>query len=210
MLYSPPVGTLGVDTSGSVNEAQAQALKARGFRFVVRSLTVPDGSIHPKAVTAAEVTLIHAAGLALGFYQMFQTVTLTPAQGTKDGQSAAMQARALGAPSGMTIYGDSEGQVHESAANEVAYWNAWAAAIKAGGYVAGMYVGPGPRMTGPQIGALPDVHSYWMAGSIVPTPTPRGFAMFQLNPPNQVIAGQAFDIDCTQVDFSGGAPAFWR
>lgn len=209
-IWIAPPGSLGGDTSGSVNIAQCEALRARGWTFLIRALAVPNGSVHPAKLTAAEVLAIRSSGLALGLYQTFQTASLSPSEGTLDGESAVAQARALGVPPGVTIYGDSEGQGSTSASQDIAYWNAWAAEVRAGGYVAGMYVGPGPRMTGVEIGELPDVHAYWMAGAAdMPYPYPRGYGMFQLNPPNQIIAGQAFDLDVTQVDFRGGAPAMW-
>lgn len=208
--WDPSVGAKGADTSGSVNASQVQALKALGFEFLIRALLVPSGSIEPKALTIAEIAVIRGGGLALGLYQMFQTASLSAAQGTKDGQSAAAQAAALAVPKGTTIYGDSEGQSSTSAQAEIDYWNAWGAAIAAGGYAAGLYVGPGPKMSGAQLGALSTIHGYWQAGAAdMPFPSPRGYQLFQLNPSNQVIAGQAFDVDVAQVDFKGGTSTFW-
>lgn len=210
MLYSFPVATTGVDTSAGVNATQASAVRARGLKFIIRSLICPDSSIHPVAVTPAERDILLGADLAIGFYQMFQTAKLTPAQGDKDGKSAVLQLTNLGAPRGMTIYGDSEGQAFYSAQEDIDYWNAWSLAVKGGGFTPGLYVGPGPKMTGAQLGALPNVHAYWQSASFVPTPTPRGYQMYQLNPPNVVIAGRAFDLNCVQQDYRNTVPMFWK
>lgn len=206
---SYPVATVGVDTSANVTLSQAKELRARGFRFVVRSLLCPDSSIHPIAPNQIERDILFSEGLSLGFYQMFQTAKLTPAQGSKDGASAILQLSALNAPRGLTIFGDSEGQSAYTAQEDIDYWNAWGLAVKQGGFIPGLYVGPGPKMTGPQLGALANIHAYWQSASIVPTPTPRGFQMYQLNPPNIVIAGRAFDLNCIQYDYRNSVPVFW-
>lgn len=209
-VWLAPPGSTGVDTSGGVSSLQADSLAARDMKYVIRALTVPGGNVTPKIVTPSEVAVIRGAGLALGFYQMFQTVVLSAGQGTVDGESAVSQMAALGAPQGMTVYGDSEGQSQTSVQAEIAYWNAWGAAVAQGGYLPGLYVGPGPKMSGHDLGALQTIHAYWMAGAgAMPYPSPRGYQMFQLNPPNIVIAGEAFDLGVTQQDFRGGLPAFW-
>jgi hypothetical protein len=209
-VWLAPLGSTGVDTSGGVSTAQAEALAARGMTYCIRALTVPGGHVTPKIVTPSEVAVIRGAGLALGFYQMFQTQVLSAGQGQVDGESAVSQLLALGCPSGVTVYGDSEGQSQTSADVEIAYWNAWGTAIAAGGYHAGLYVGPGPKMSGAQIGALSTIHGYWMAGAAaMPFPSPRGWQMFQLWPSNVIISGEAFDLGVTQQDFKGGQPAFW-
>jgi hypothetical protein len=209
-VLRPPPFTLGVDTSGSITRVQAEAIYARGARFAIRSLAVPDGSVHPAVPTAIEIAALHEVGLAVGLYQTFQTAELTTLQAAKDGASAAQQAKALGYPPGCTIYGDSEGHAQTSASAEVAYWNVWASAVKDGGYLAGLYVGPGPKMSGAELGQLPDVHAYWMAAAAqMPYPFPRGYQMFQLNPTNVAVAGEAFDFDVIQEDFRGGLPILW-
>lgn len=209
-IWFAPSGSTGADTSGGISAAQAEALANRGMSYAIRALSVPNGSVHPKAITPSEIAGIHAAGLALGFYQMFQTAPLSAGQGSVDGASAASQMSALGAPPGCVVYGDSEGQSHTSAAVEIAYWEAWGVMVQAGGYHAGLYVGPGPRMSGAELGALKTIHAYWMAGAAqMPFPSPRGYQMFQLNPPNISIAGEAFDLGVTQQDFRGDVPAMW-
>jgi hypothetical protein len=210
-LWKAPVASLGCDTSGKVTLTQAQALKAKGYSFLIRAVSVPGGSVHPAQLTPAEIADIRSAGLALCVYQMFQTTTLSAQKGTEDGQSAVSQVKLLGFPLGVSIYGDSEGQSNMSPLIEVDYWNAWGDAVTNGGYAAGMYVGPGPKMTGSQIGTnVKSVHGYWQAAAAnMPYPSPRGYQLFQLNPSNVVIAGQAFDLNVTQVDFRGGQPVMW-
>ncbi len=204
------VGSLGVDTSGIISPAQAKALVVRGCSFAIRALSVPGGNITPSKLTTQEIANIHAAGLALGLYQIFQTQPLSASRGNTDGLSAAQQARALGYPIGATIFGDSEGNTGVGSTAEVQYWTGWGNTLKAEGYAPAMYVGPGPAMTGSQIGAIPSIHGYWQAAAAyMPFPATRGYQMFQLNPTNISIGGQAFDLDCTQVDFKGGAPIFW-
>lgn len=209
--YALPPGSIGVDTSDQITDAQARELVSRHYTFALRSLSCPNSNIHPVTVSLQERDRILASGLALGFYQMFQTVKLTSEQGTKDALSALSQLAALSVPHGITIYGDSEGQAQATQQENIDYWNAWSSTLKSSGFTPGIYIGPGPHMTGAAYGALPNVHAYWQAGAAaMPYPSPRGHQMFQLNPPNIVIAGRAFDENVTQMDFKGGKPVLWK
>lgn len=127
--------------------AQARALRASGVEGVVGYLG---------AMNAARLGHVLDAGLA------FMPVTF--AGEYKDGAADEVaQLRALGIPAGCTVWLDLEGKEAWSS-NPVALAslvNTWAAAIKAGGWQPGLYVGAPQPFTGEELYAL-SVVRYWL------------------------------------------------
>lgn len=88
------------DTAGRPDPT---ALAADGIKLVSRYLApVPN----PKVVTAAEITALHAAGIAvlLNWESSGTRAQGGAANGTQDGAQAAAMAETLGAPHGLTIF----------------------------------------------------------------------------------------------------------
>lgn len=191
-----PFPALGVDCITVLNATSAAALKAAGMRFAIRYL----GSITP-----IELAEILGAGL------VFMPVTFsrapgwvpTAAMGTSDGQTDVQHIKALGLPSGCTVWIDLEGAI--GSASTVSAWvNARAQVIRLSGYDVGLYVGYGSVLDSAQLYALAEVDRYWKSLSDVPTPT-CGFSMMQLWK-TTVVAGVSVDVDCIQYDYNDRLP----
>ena len=102
---------LGVDTVQKLGSQDCEAIKASGYRFVVRYL----GS-----VSVMELAAILSAGLA------FMPVTYAKAY---NGGSAVTELRALNLPAGATVWLDLEGET-SAPADLIAKINAWASQIE--------------------------------------------------------------------------------
>lgn len=133
--------------SNGGTEAQAKALAASGVEGFIGYL----GAMNP-----ARLGYILDAGLA------FMPVTF--AGEYEDGAADEVaQLKALDVPAGVTVWLDLEGlKAFRSdvtlLANKI---NTWAAAIVAGGWVAGLYVGAPQPFTGPELYRL-GVTRYWL------------------------------------------------
>lgn len=213
------VGARGADLSTKVTADEARALRAAGFDFLVRylSLTTPsNGDLGP-----AEIDFILGAGLGLMAVQRVRLPGWTPGApiGSQDGGAAARQAVILGLPRGSTLWADLEGTSTTSTGAELAaYVAGWAAAVRAGGYDPGAYVGAGlpPEVDELALWKLP-VDRYWRSQSAVPNVGSRGFQLLQLYP--QIKVGELFpsapsfvadvvvDVDIAQSDYLGSVPS---
>jgi hypothetical protein len=94
---------IGFDCASKLNATSAKALKAAGFEFVARYLPTTAW----KGLSAEEANLIKAAGLKLVSIFEKEATKLsyfTKAQGVSDAQEAYKLAKAVGQPSGSTIY----------------------------------------------------------------------------------------------------------
>jgi hypothetical protein len=193
---------LGFDTEHRLTKATAAALRNSGMTFAVRYLSL--GEPEAGDLVAEEVAAVLGAGLALMAVQHVRGANWMPSAhlGTIDGQSAVANARACDLPGGLTIWCDSEGQAGGPAAT-MAYVNAWAAAVRRGGYDPGLYVGGGTPLDGSQLIAL-DVDLFWKSFSQVNEPS-CGWALIQLFKPIQV-EGVGMDVNVVQHDYKGRLP----
>jgi hypothetical protein len=192
----------GFDADTPLTAANAAAFAAGGFTFALRYLSL--GAQAAPDLTGDEMAFIVGAGLALMPVQHVRYPNWMPSAelGTIDGRQAVANARACGFPAGVTVWCDSEGQAG-GAAETIAYVNAWAAAVRSGGYDPGVYVGSGTPLDGQQLYGL-SVDRYWKSQSQVAEPT-CGWAMIQLYPETS-IAGVKVDIDVIQRDYKGRLP----
>ena len=145
--------------------------------------------------TVAELSAQLAAGIA------FLPVTYAL---DFDSTSQIARLKALGIPRGVTVFLDVEG-VGLSPATLIVKINAWAAAMVAAGYEAGLYVGAGIPLSDVQIYALA-VTRYWHSVSRVPDPSVRGCCIRQLRPDDVSPTGADVDVDVTEPDYEGGLP----
>jgi hypothetical protein len=141
-------GARGVDSlpfSQSGTAEQARALKASGVEFFVGYLGV---------MNAARLKHVMDAGLA------FMPVTLAAQY---DGARAVAQCKALGLPPGVTVWLDLEGMAAWNTPPPVlmAKLNAWADAVKAAGYMPGLYVGAPQPLNSRELYSLRFVR-YWL------------------------------------------------
>jgi len=120
-------------------------------------------------------------------------------KGTTVGQAAANNAALLGFPKGLTIWCDLEWK--QAPANDddtIAYANAWAAAVQAGGYEPGLYVGMNMGLSSSQLYYKLSFAHYWKSASEVPWVETRGFQMVQGL--HQTLNGISVDPDLVMLD----------
>jgi hypothetical protein len=140
-------GSKGCDTVVKLSYAMAQALFGAGFRFVIRYVT---------SVTAAELKDILRAGLAVSFVSYANS--FDPSD-----EIAALQR--LGIPRGTVVWLDIE-SVKDDPITLQQRINTWANALKAAGYIPGLYVGAGALLTSIELYKLAVVR-YWKSCSRV-------------------------------------------
>lgn len=132
------VGEKGLDYSFD-RPSPHESWKA-GYRFVMRYLSPPS---NPKILTKSELDALLKRGFAVGLNWEFKEGDQLRGRegGRKDGKEALRQARALGAPKGLTIYFSADWDVQrgELAACK-AYWKGAEEALK-GEYRVGVYGG---------------------------------------------------------------------
>jgi hypothetical protein len=192
---------LGVDTVQKLTAENCAALRAAGFRFVVRYL----GSIDPP-----ELKRILDAGLA------YMPVTYAKAY---NGGSAVSALHALSIPQGATVWLDLEGET-SAPPDLIAKINAWAGQIAGAGFEPGLYVGSGCVLTSEELYALKVVR-YWDSCSREVDRTGKvanpgcDYCMQQLRPFNcgigstpAVVPGVVVDVDVVQQDNKGRVPSW--
>ena len=208
-------GLSGFDINLVLSASQAQDFKSAGYDFCIRYIP-RTAALAANNLTNAEASDILNAGLAL---MAVQHVALpgwapTAALGTAYGSYAATYAgEVVGLPQGINIWCDLEEVANSTAAADViAYCQAWYAAVSAGGYVPGIYIGWGIVLTDEQLYQDLSFQHYWRAYNGQPVAT-RGYQLIQRDakPLNSVTADtddNTFDPDVTQNDKLGGT-ALW-
>jgi len=203
-----PNGSLGFDADTPITANVAQQFAGQGYAFCVRYLS--RGPVQGASdLSMAEADAILGAGLALMAVQHVRPEPWSPttALGQSDGTNAAVNATAIGFPAGVNVWCDLEGVDKAAAAQDViGYCSAWYAAVLAGGFVPGLYVGANAILSGQQLYDLPFQH-YWKSLSKVPPIPVRGYQMIQTFVP-QPVNGIGIDQDVTQTDLQGGG-AIW-
>lgn len=197
-LASVPVAARGIDTVTTIGSAVAIALAAAHIDFVVRYLG---------GITEQELEGVLSSGLGLELVTYSRAPGWLPnaGMGTSDGNTDVSRLKALGVPAGMLLWLDLEGS-GGSAADTSAWIEARAAAVVAGGYEAGLYVGDGCVLDAAELYAIPNVTRYWRAfNQGIPEPA-CGFAQQQLYEPEQTLCGLSVDYNVAARDYRGRAP----
>ncbi len=141
-------------------------------------------------------------------------IPVTLAQEYVDGAGDELfQLQALGIPKGATVFVDMEGAGAMSAPDVcIAQLTAWAAAITAHGYAAGLYVGVPQALTSDELWKLPNITRYWRGqGSIrdrfnkLAEPTGCGWCMTQMWK-SQTVAGYLVDHNMVGQDYRERVP----
>lgn len=196
---SCPLYTKLIDSFSPIAAAPAEALKAAGVNAVGRYL---------ENLTVSERDLLFAAGLGLLLLSEAPTGPLTKEYGHQRAAYLVTRTNALGAPRGINVMIDLEGQ-HGAHADVIDYVNALASDLEAAGFVPLAYIGAGQSLSGAELYALPSVHLYWRGGSLgMPEPN-CGFAMWQIPPLEQRVGGIVVDMSMTGADLRGRAPILW-
>lgn len=202
-------GAAGFDTDTVLTAATAQAFAADGFQFAIRYLT-RDAIQASGDLTDAEAEDILQADLALMAVQHVAPAGWTPSGklGRRYGLYAAINARRVGLPSGVTLWLDLEGVAAGTPADQIIdYCDTWADVVTDAGYVAGLYVGADCGLTGEQL-ATTRMRYFWRSGSTVPDVPGRGYCLLQTIAANTSLDGVAYDDDSVQTDRTGNTP-FW-
>lgn len=177
--------TIGFDTVTCVSFSVAQEFVAAGYGFCGRYLDRAASSDAPPPGThllsIEEMDDLLSAGLAIIPIQTGYLKLVPDADGgSRVGDAAAGNAAKLGVPSGVTLWCDLEWQEYRpSAAGTIEYANAWYNAVCAGGYTAGLYVGPNVPLSGQQLYEELLFEHYWKSASAVPWVESRGFQVLQ-------------------------------
>ncbi|MFV8755969.1 glycoside hydrolase domain-containing protein [Nannocystaceae bacterium ST9] len=197
--------------------ATAAAFRSQGWVWCARYLRrdvhvndVPDTGGGVVTLSKQELANLLAAGLAVVPVQLGDAKLVpTAAAGNSVGTAAAQNARTLGFPVGVTIWCDLEWAANPPTDTQavIDYVNAWAAPVVAGGYGAGLYVGPNVPLSGAQLYALPKFSHYWKAASVTPWVETRGFQIVQSLTLNA--NGIAIDADVVCIDGKGGRPTWY-
>lgn len=157
-------------------------------------------------LTHDEAAAILTAGLAVMPVQhvRYPGWQATGDLGTSDGKAAGTLSAGIGLPKGIVVWCDLEGVSTTSTSGDAAaYANNWAAAVSAAGYLPGLYVGYDSRLTADQLGSLSFQH-FWKSLSDVPSPTGRGYQLFQS------ANSQHVDNDVTKNDAKNGMVVWVR
>jgi hypothetical protein len=219
----PPGTYRGLDTVQSPTETQANALASLGYAWVARyaplddrRLDMPDayGGDHGGCWTLslAEARMWGRVGMLILPVQWgpMRGDVLTATLGHARGREMASWARWMGIAEGCHLWCDWEG-ARAIAAGVLygrEYLEAWAGAVLAAGYRAGLYVSVPQPLSGEQLYGLRGYTSYWGAAqSGLPVPLPRDYAIRQSMP--TTIAGVLCDPDVMAPDLLGELPVLW-
>jgi len=211
-VFTADDGLKGFDVNGPVSGSAAAAFAAAGYRFCVRY--VRRQQAHSYDLSSGEAKRLLNAGLGLMVVQHVAPGEWTPtgAKGTQYGRVAADECVRIGVPSGVTVWCDLESVASGTPKKQVIdFCNRWHAAVAAGGFVPGLYVGFAAGL-GPKdlYYALRFTH-YWGAYNLDADEEPlvRGLQMKQrVRGPNDGVAGfnLAFQTDGVRTDALGGRP----
>ena len=206
-IQAAPDGALGFDADTRITSSVAQEFVSQGYSFCVRYLSRGIGQA-PGDLSTAEASAILAAGLGLMAVQHVRLNVWAPtaALGQADGTNAAGNAATIGFPPGVNIWCDLEEVTGTDPADVIGYCSAWFAAVAAGGFVPGLYVGSNCVLDGRQLYDLPFQH-YWKSISAVPQMPARGYQMMQTVVPG-LVNGIGIDQNVAQTDGEGGQ-ALW-
>jgi hypothetical protein len=199
----------GFDCNTTLTASLARAFYEQGYKFCFRYLSCETESAHD--LTELEATDILNSGLAVMPVQHVRRQGWSPDQnlGQLDGQNAAQNAQLVGFPAGVGVWCDLEGLNRAAQVQDVIdYCEAWYEALRAAGYVPGLYVGARALLTGQQLADLSFQH-YWRSQSRVPEIPNRGYQLVQLFPSIE-INGVNVDIDIAQADKKGGQAPWLR
>jgi hypothetical protein len=181
MVQQASAGSSGFDVNQVLSANDAKGLKDSGYDFCIRYIPRAE-KLAAGNITYAEALDILNAGLALMVVQHVALPGWSPTAdlGTAYGSYAATYIQQfVGFPPGVNIWCDLEGVANGTTAQDViAYCRAWYNAVKAAGYIPGIYVGYDVVLSPEQLYQdLPFKH-YWRAYN-GPQVATRGYQLLQ-------------------------------
>ena len=194
-----PLFTKIIDTLTPISSSEAVALKSAGIGAVGRYL---------ENLTVSERDALFAAGLPILPLSEAPAQILNAAFERARGAALLQHAALLEIPHGVHLMIDLEAQ-RGTHADVIAYNNVLAAELAQASYTPLAYVGAGQPLTGSELFMLPDVRLYWRGGSLGMQEPNCGFALWQIPPLEQMIAGVNVDVSITGADLRGRRPILW-
>ncbi len=202
-------GIQGFDCDSPLTAAQVAGLKAFGFGFCLRYISL-GSSVSAGDLTRAEAERILTGGLALmpvqhvnGLAKYDQWIP-SEDEGLEYGTNAVNHLKSIGFPSGINVWLDIEGIAPGTPAQIVIdYCNTWISQVAGAGFVPGIYVGANAILSGDELYFDIKASHYWKSGSNVPNITNRGYQMTQRIAGEKVV-GVGIDRDVTFTDAFGG------
>jgi hypothetical protein len=189
------MGARGTDSVTPITLLVARSLRLLSNDFCCRYLS---------SITPAELATILSSGLAF--------IPFTYAD-QFDGATTVAQLKALGIPTGATVFLDVEGIGPGITPTQlITKINAWADTVMAAGFIAGLYVGANAQLTSAEVYAL-HVTRYAKSlsrlmdrfGNLVEPDC--GWCFIQLYP-STTWAGIGVDLDFIQSDYQGRFPTW--
>jgi len=206
-VQAAAAGLSGFDVNSILSADQAQDFKNAGYDFCIRYVPRTQQALDNSDtnITNAEAIDILNAGLALMAVQHVADEGWSPTAdlGTAYGTFGASYASdTVGLPAGMNLWLDLEGVANGTPTQDVIdYCQAWYHAVKAAGYVPGVYVGWDAGLNAQQLYQNLSFQHYWQAynGGGVAV---RGYQLVQAL--QKTLNGLDYDPDTTQNDNKGG------
>ena len=197
-------GLRGFDSVNVETQAQIDCLSAADYSYDM---------IDTNDTSNAEYSRAAAAGMAVVLFQgYYQPYWLDAKFGTSQGNKAVAAAVTVKYPHGAQIYLNLENAGNSTRTILLSWVKNWAAAVRAGSYVAGVYVGANPVLTASDLDAMPGVSAYWRSASTSGVPqVTRGYAQRQSSADFEkalcgtTIDGDTADTDRTAVGLVGAA-----
>lgn len=199
----------GFDVNQPLTAVQACNFKDAGYAFCIRYLPRTAALIQGN-LTAAEITILHGAGLAIGAVQHVAEPGWQPsaALGSEYGLFAASYAEMIGIPKGINLWCDLEDVAGDSTVQDVIdYCTSWFKSVQGSGYDPGLYCGWNMELDPQQLYDLPFKH-YWKAYNYDDGVATRGFQLIQH--PQQTLEGITYDPNISQPDELGDSAIFWN
>jgi hypothetical protein len=191
--------TVMADMLAPISAKTAVSLKNSGVSAVGR---------YVETLSGLERDDLFAAGLGILPLSKAPASTLNEVFGQSRAASLLNLAASLEIPTGVHFMVDFEAQ-NGTHVDIVAYDTILTAEIARASYIPLAYVGVPQPLSAIEIFNLPDVHLYWRGGSLGVIEPSCGFAIWQIPPLEQIIAGINVDISITGADLRGRRPILW-
>jgi hypothetical protein len=198
----------GGDINAVLNAQQCKQLIEGGLSFVIRYLPRTLG-LAAGNLTLAETDTILTSGLALSAVQHVAIPGWQPSAGLGQvyGKNAGIFAAEAGLLPNMNIWLDLEEVAEDSTeADVIAYCNGWYAAVAEAGYLPGLYVGWGVKLSSAQLYSALSFRSYWESYNADISVDTRGYQILQGT--TRIIGSIEYDPDVVKKDELGDLPFF--
>jgi len=207
-------GAIGFDIATLVSSDDAERYASQGYAFCISYISRDDDTRRYNEangtpdLSESEPEQILAAGLALMVVQHCPLKGWQPSGplGQAYGENALSFAADAGLPENVNLWLDLEGIAENTGHQDIIdYCNAWFAAVAAGGYEPGVYIGFDVWLSPDELFLNLKTSHHWRAAGDIPEISHRCYQLFQhiTNP-----GPDEFDWDVARDDALGGS-AIW-